>query len=55
MHTARRNMGIYEVPTDDKDYLKGGADARLKLEKDVALAHCEKRQSMKTSDLHNSH
>ena len=28
--------GIYEVETDDKDHLKVIADARLKLERDIA-------------------
>ena len=32
---ARRNSVIYEVLTDDKDYLKVISDARVKLEKDT--------------------
>ena len=35
---ARRNGGIYEVLTEDKDYFKVIADARLKLEKDTSPA-----------------
>ena len=38
LQTARRNMGIYEVSTDDKDYFKVIAHTRLKLEKDIATA-----------------
>ena len=37
MQVARRNRGIYEVLTDDKDDFKAIADTRLKLEKDAAL------------------
>ena len=38
LQAVRRNRGNYEVLTDDKDYFKVIADARLKLEKDVAPA-----------------
>ena len=38
LQAARRDRGIYEVLTDDKHYFKVIADARLKLEKDTALA-----------------
>ena len=38
LQAAHRNRGIYEVLTDDKDYFKVIADARLKLEKHIALA-----------------
>ena len=59
LQAARCSRGIYEVLTDDKDYFKLIADARLKLEKDIAPAvpcvHCEGRQSRKTSDLCNTH
>ena len=37
LQATRRNRGIYEVLTDDKDYFKVIGDARLKLEKDTAL------------------
>ena len=37
LQAARRNRGILEVLTDDKDYLKVIADVRLKLEKDTDL------------------
>ena len=38
LQSPRRNTGIHEVLTDDKDDLKVIADARLKLEKDAALS-----------------
>ena len=38
LQAARRNRGIYEVLTDDKDYFKVIADARLKLETNNARA-----------------
>ena len=38
LQAARRNRGIYEVWTDDKNYFTVIADARLKLEKDTASA-----------------
>ena len=37
LQTDRRNIGICEAQADHEDYLKVTADARLKLEKDVAL------------------
>ena len=36
--TLHHNREIYEVLTDDKDYFKVLADARLKLQTDTALA-----------------
>ena len=38
LQAARRNRGICEVLTDDKDYFKVIADARLKLEEEIAPA-----------------
>ena len=35
MDKARRNRGLYEVFSDDKDYFKIIPDARLKLEEDT--------------------
>ena len=39
LQAARRNTGVYEVLTDDEDYFKVIADARLKLEQDAAPAN----------------
>ena len=36
--SRRRNRVIFEVLTDDNDYFKVIADARLKLDKDAVLA-----------------
>ena len=38
LQASRRNRGIYEVLTDDKDHFKVIADARLKLEKETGPA-----------------
>ena len=38
LQAPRRNRGIYEVLTEDEDYFKLIAGARLKLENDAALA-----------------
>ena len=38
LQAGRRNRGIYEVLTDDKDYFKVIVDTRLKPEKDTVLA-----------------
>ena len=51
-------MGIYEVATDDEDYSKVNADARLKLEEDFYscyAVHYEGRQSRETSGMYNFH
>ena len=37
LQAARRNKGTYEVLTDVKDFFKGSAGARVKLETDTAL------------------
>ena len=37
LQPARRNMGIYEVLADDKDFLKMIGKARLKLESDKVI------------------
>ena len=43
LQASRCITGIYEVLTDDKDYFKVIADARLKLEKDTGPAVPESR------------
>ena len=44
LQATRRNTGIYEVLTDDKDYIKVIADARQKLEKTLLLVCCAVRR-----------
>ena len=49
LHAARRNRGIYEVSTDDKDYFNVIVNASLQLEKycSCCAVHCEKDNQRK--------